>query len=71
MTGLNVGDKVTVDVFLKGDVVSITGISKGKGFQGVMKDIDLRAVLIHMVPCLIGLLVLLVLVRIHQEFGKV
>jgi len=37
MTGLNVGDKVTVDVFLKGDVVSITGISKGKGFQGVMK----------------------------------
>jgi len=37
ITGLNVGDKVTVDVFLKGDVVSITGISKGKGFQGVMK----------------------------------
>jgi large subunit ribosomal protein L3 len=37
MTGFNVGDKVTVEIFLKGDVVNVSGISKGKGFQGVMK----------------------------------
>jgi len=33
-----VGDTVSVsDVFKKGDVVAVTGISKGKGFAGVMK----------------------------------
>ena len=32
-----VGNDVTVDIFNKGDKVSVTGISKGKGFQGVMK----------------------------------
>lgn len=32
-----IGDKVTVDAFLPGDVVSATGTSKGKGFQGVVK----------------------------------
>lgn len=32
-----VGDSITVDIFNKGDKVSVTGISKGKGFQGVMK----------------------------------
>lgn len=37
MTGYTVGDKVTVEIFSKGDVVNVTGISKGKGFQGVMK----------------------------------
>lgn len=37
MTGFNVGDKVTVEIFTKGDVVSVRGTSKGKGFQGVMK----------------------------------
>jgi len=37
MDGLKVGDDITVDIFNKGDKVSITGISKGKGFQGVMK----------------------------------
>jgi len=34
---VNVGDDITVDIFNKGDKVSITVISKGKGFQGVMK----------------------------------
>jgi large subunit ribosomal protein L3 len=34
---VKVGDDVTVDIFKKGDKVSVTGISKGKGFQGVMK----------------------------------
>jgi len=34
---LNVGDMVTVEKFQKGDVVSVSGTSKGKGFQGAMK----------------------------------
>jgi large subunit ribosomal protein L3 len=37
MSGLKVGDFVTVEKFEKGDRISISGISKGKGFQGVMK----------------------------------
>ncbi|GAB6184004.1 50S ribosomal protein L3 [Thermodesulfovibrio hydrogeniphilus] len=37
MEGYNVGDKVTVEIFSKGDIVHVSGISKGKGFQGVMK----------------------------------
>lgn len=32
-----VGDKIDASVFAKGDVVSVSGISKGKGFQGVVK----------------------------------
>lgn len=32
-----VGDEVTVSIFKKGDLVSVTGISKGKGFAGVVK----------------------------------
>lgn len=32
-----VGDAVTVDIFAPGDKVKVTGVSKGKGFQGVMK----------------------------------
>lgn len=31
------GMTVTVDIFAKGDKVSVIGASKGKGFQGVMK----------------------------------
>jgi large subunit ribosomal protein L3 len=37
MEGLNEGDLITVDIFSKGENVSVTGTSKGKGFQGVMK----------------------------------
>ena len=37
MGGLKVGEAVTVEQFVKGDRVSVSGISKGKGFQGVMK----------------------------------
>ena len=37
MEGLNAGDSITVDIFSKGDKVSIIGTSKGKGFQGVIK----------------------------------
>ncbi len=31
------GDKITVDVFQEGDKVKVSGISKAKGFQGVIK----------------------------------
>ncbi|MCC2390935.1 50S ribosomal protein L3 [Bacillus pacificus] len=35
--GLEVGQEVKVDVFAAGEIVDVTGISKGKGFQGVVK----------------------------------
>lgn len=35
--GLKVGEFITVEKFAKGDRVSVSGVSKGKGFQGVMK----------------------------------
>jgi len=34
---VKVGDKVDVSVFQPGDVVNVAGISKGKGFAGVVK----------------------------------
>ena len=35
--GLEVGAEITVETFAAGDVVDVTGTSKGKGFQGVVK----------------------------------
>ncbi|WP_175986352.1 50S ribosomal protein L3 [Bacillus sp. Marseille-Q1617] len=32
-----VGQEVKVDIFAAGDVVDVTGVSKGKGFQGAIK----------------------------------
>jgi large subunit ribosomal protein L3 len=32
-----VGQEVKVDIFAEGEMVDVTGISKGKGFQGVIK----------------------------------
>ncbi|MBS4210540.1 50S ribosomal protein L3 [Bacillus sp. FJAT-50079] len=32
-----VGQEVKVDIFAEGDIVDVSGISKGKGFQGVIK----------------------------------
>ena len=37
LNNLKRGDKITVDIFEEGDKVKVTGISKGKGFQGVVK----------------------------------
>ncbi|MBI3358637.1 MAG: 50S ribosomal protein L3 [Nitrospirae bacterium] len=37
LAGMNVGEALTVDMFKKGDRVDVTGVSRGKGFQGVMK----------------------------------
>ena len=36
-TELNLGDVITVDLFADTNYVSVTGTSKGKGFQGVVK----------------------------------
>ncbi len=33
----NIGQEINVDIFKEGDFVDVTGISKGKGFAGVMK----------------------------------
>ncbi|WP_459503677.1 50S ribosomal protein L3 [Bacillus sp. C1] len=35
--GLEVGQEVKVEVFTAGEIVDVTGISKGKGFQGAIK----------------------------------
>jgi large subunit ribosomal protein L3 len=37
MDGLKLGDLVNCDIFSEGEFVNITGVSKGKGFQGVVK----------------------------------
>lgn len=37
MSEMKVGDKLTVEAFAPGDDVTVTGTSKGKGFQGVVK----------------------------------
>jgi large subunit ribosomal protein L3 len=34
---VSVGETVKADIFAKGEVVDVVGVSKGKGFQGVMK----------------------------------
>lgn len=34
---ISVGDRITVATFQAGDVVKVTGTSKGRGFQGVVK----------------------------------
>lgn len=38
--GLEVGAEITVETFAAGDVVDVTGTSKGKGFQGVSNATD-------------------------------
>lgn len=37
MSAVNVGDVIKVDVFAEGDKVNVRGISKGKGYAGVIK----------------------------------
>lgn len=37
MANYNVGDVITVDIFKTGDVVDVTGTSKGRGFAGAIK----------------------------------
>ncbi len=35
--GHKIGDKIAVDIFTEGEKVKVSGISKGRGFQGVVK----------------------------------
>lgn len=37
LSGYEVGQEVKVNIFAAGDIVDVTGISKGKGFQGSIK----------------------------------
>ncbi|MBQ9116691.1 MAG: 50S ribosomal protein L3 [Clostridia bacterium] len=37
ISGLNVGDTVAADIFAAGEKVDITGITKGRGYTGVVK----------------------------------
>ena len=37
ISSLNVGDEIKADIFAAGDVVDVTGKSKGKGFAGTIK----------------------------------
>ncbi|PLX08177.1 MAG: 50S ribosomal protein L3 [Marinilabiliales bacterium] len=41
---VEVGDKITVDIFVEGEWCDVTGTSKGKGFQGVVKRHGFRGV---------------------------
>ncbi|WP_420454797.1 50S ribosomal protein L3 [Rubrivirga sp.] len=41
---VSLGDEVTVDVFEEGDRVAVSGTSKGKGFQGVVKRHNFKGV---------------------------
>lgn len=40
----SLGETVTVEVFMEGEFVDVTGISKGKGFQGVVKRYNFNGV---------------------------
>ena len=42
VAALNVGDEVKADMFTKGQMVDVTGITKGRGYQGVMKRWSFR-----------------------------
>ncbi|MFC1913569.1 50S ribosomal protein L3 [Chloroflexota bacterium] len=37
VTGIQVGDKIDVSLFKSGDLIDVTGVSRGKGFAGVVK----------------------------------
>lgn len=37
ISSVNVGDVLKADVFAAGDVIDVSGVSKGKGFQGAIK----------------------------------
>ena len=36
-TRKTIGETITVDVFVEGEYIDVAGITKGKGFQGVVK----------------------------------
>ncbi|MFQ5579845.1 MAG: 50S ribosomal protein L3 [Nitrospiria bacterium] len=42
LSELSVGQTISAEIFEKGDYVDVTGLSKGKGFQGVMRRHNYR-----------------------------
>lgn len=61
VSGYEVGQEIPLDIFEPGDLVDVTGISKGKGFTGVMKRHNFSgqkashgAHLIHRMPGSVG-----------------
>lgn len=42
LAGYNVGDSITADIFKAGELVDVIGITKGKGFMGVIKTYGFR-----------------------------
>ena len=42
LAGFEEGQRLTVDIFEKGDMVDVTGTSKGRGFAGVVKRYGFR-----------------------------
>ena len=44
ISNVNVGDVLKADVFAAGDVIDVSGVSKGKGFQGAIRiSLSLRS----------------------------
>ena len=41
---IKLGDKIGVDIFKEGEFVDVVGVSKGKGFQGVVKRYGFKGV---------------------------
>ena len=42
LASFNVGEQVKVEMFTKGQLIDVTGVTKGRGFQGVMKRWNFR-----------------------------
>jgi large subunit ribosomal protein L3 len=42
VAGMNVGDELKADLFSKGQLVDVQGVTKGRGFQGVMRRWNFR-----------------------------
>jgi large subunit ribosomal protein L3 len=42
VAGMNIGDELKADMFSKGQLVDVRGVTKGRGFQGVMKRWNFR-----------------------------
>jgi len=40
--GIKIGEEIKVNIFEEGDLVDVSGISKGKGFMGVMKRYNFK-----------------------------
>ncbi|HOK00515.1 MAG TPA: 50S ribosomal protein L3 [Candidatus Pacearchaeota archaeon] len=41
-SNFKIGDKIDVNIFEEGDKIKVSGISKGKGYQGVIKRWDFK-----------------------------